>query len=59
LDLNRDGILDAGELGKAAASLQTLDLNGDGRLDPEEFRPPTPGGGEGGAAGQRGPRPPR
>jgi hypothetical protein len=56
LDLNHDGVLDAGELGKAAASLQALDLNGDGRLDPEEFRPPAPGGG---APGPRGARPPR
>ena len=39
LDLNGDGVLDADELAKAAASLKALDTDGDGRLTPGEYRP--------------------
>lgn len=44
LDLNGDGILDAGELAAAAKSLLKLDKNGDGQLTPDEYRPPRPDG---------------
>ncbi len=36
LDLNRDGVLSAGEIAAAPASLARLDANRDGRLDPAE-----------------------
>ncbi len=42
LDVNRDGILDAGEIANASAALLTLDKNGDGQLTQEELRPPRP-----------------
>ncbi len=44
LDLNGDGILDAGELAAASQSLLKLDRNGDGQLTPDEYRPPRPDG---------------
>ena len=44
LDLNGDGILDAGELAAASQSLLKLDKNGDGQLTPDEYRPPRPDG---------------
>ena len=44
LDTNGDGILDAGEIANAAAALKRLDANGDGRLTPDEYRPPRPDG---------------
>lgn len=58
LDLNGDGIIDAGEMAKAAESLKKLDKNGDGKLTQDEYQPPRPGGGEGrgpGGPGMRGP----
>jgi hypothetical protein len=42
LDLNQDGLLDAGEIAKAPESLKTLDRNGDGKLTPDEYRPGPP-----------------
>ncbi len=42
LDVNRDGVLDAGEIANASAALLTLDKNGDGQLTQEELRPPRP-----------------
>ncbi len=54
LDLNGDGILDAGELAAAAKSLLKLDKNGDGQLTPDEYRPPRP---DGQAQGNPPPRP--
>ena len=56
LDLNKDGIIDADEIAKASASLKKLDKNGDGKLTPDEYRPPRLGGpggpgGPGGAGG--------
>jgi len=53
LDTNGDGILDAGEIANASASLLKLDTNGDGKLSRDELRPkhhgppPGPGGAEG------------
>lgn len=43
LDLNRDGSIDAEEIAKAAESLKKLDKNGDGKITPDEYRPPRPG----------------
>ena len=40
LDLNRDGVISADEIAKAADSLKKLDKNGDGQLTPDEWRPP-------------------
>jgi hypothetical protein len=42
LDLNRDGVISADEIAKAADSLKKLDKNGDGQLTPDEWRPPRP-----------------
>lgn len=62
LDMNGDGIIDAGELAKAPELLKKLDKNGDGKLTSEEYRPQLPGGPEGpGMRGQgqdRGPNGP-
>ena len=44
LDLNKDGIIQAEELARASKSLATLDKNEDGKLTPDEFRPPRLGG---------------
>ena len=57
LDLNGDGVLDGEELDAAPASLAKLDKNHDGRITPEEARPPmTEGRGRGGPeGGRRGP----
>lgn len=46
LDANQDGVLDATELANAVAALKKLDRNRDGRLTPEEYRPPRPDGAE-------------
>ena len=40
LDLNKDGIIQAEELARASKSLATLDKNEDGKLTPDELRPP-------------------
>jgi hypothetical protein len=53
LDLNQDGTIDADEIAKAPESLKKLDKNGDGKLAPDEYRPPRPGG-PGGPGGQGG-----
>jgi hypothetical protein len=44
LDVNKDGTIDADEIGKASESLKKLDKNGDGKLTPDEYRPQRPGG---------------
>lgn len=44
LDANRDGIIDAEEIANASAALKKLDKNGDGKLTPDELRPPRPEG---------------
>ncbi|HEX4119817.1 MAG TPA: hypothetical protein VH619_04240 [Verrucomicrobiae bacterium] len=43
LDVNGDGIIDASEIANASASLLKLDKNGDGKLEPREYRPHPPG----------------
>ena len=47
LDENRDGVLSAEEIAKAAESLKKLDRNGDGQIDKVELRPPPQGGQQG------------
>jgi hypothetical protein len=42
LDVNHDGVIDADEIANAPAELKTLDKNGDGKLTPDELRPPRP-----------------
>ncbi len=42
LDTNHDGIIDANEIANAPAALKKLDKNGDGKLTPDELRPPRP-----------------
>ena len=57
LDADLNGVIDAGEIAKAAEALKKLDKNGDGKLTPDEFHGPRPGGpgGEGqGGQGQEG-----
>jgi Ca2+-binding EF-hand superfamily protein len=44
LDVNHDGVIDADEITNASAALKTLDKNGDGKLTPDELRPPRNGG---------------
>jgi hypothetical protein len=42
LDANGDHELDEQELENAATALRSLDADGNGRIDPHEFRPPLP-----------------
>lgn len=42
LDANHDGVIDEQEIANAPAALKTLDQNGDGKLTPDELRPPPP-----------------
>ena len=67
LDANRDGIIDQTEIANASMALKKLDRNADGRLTPEELRPPPregrgpapgPGGAGGPGPGERPNRPP-
>ena len=44
LDANHDGVIDSTEIDNAPAALRTLDKNGDGKLTPDELRPPRPQG---------------
>jgi hypothetical protein len=59
LDANRDGTIDADEIAGAVAALKKLDKNGDGKLTPDEYRPPRPpredGRGPSGGPGGEGP----
>lgn len=57
LDANHDGAIDAGEIANAVTVLKSLDTNGDGRLTPEELRPPHPEGRDQGGPGPDGPPP--
>ena len=54
LDADHDGVLSAAEIQNAVAALGKLDRNGDGKITPEEMRPPRP---EGNDAGPQGPPP--
>ena len=42
LDANHDGVIDADEIANASEALKKLDKNGDGKLTPDEYRPPHP-----------------
>ena len=42
LDVNGDGVIDAGEIANAPAALKALDKNADGKLTPDEFIGPRP-----------------
>src|SRR5690349_8395512 len=44
LDANHDGVIDETEIANASTALKKLDKNGDGKLTPEELRPPRPEG---------------
>jgi len=55
-DADHDGVLSAAEIQNAAAALAKLDTNGDGKITPDEMRPPRP---EGNDAGPQGPPPNR
>ena len=60
LDANKDGTIDATELGNATAALTALDKNGDGSLTRDELMGPRregPSGRGPGGPGKRGPRP--
>lgn len=56
LDTDGDHVISSSEIANAPASLAKLDLNQDGKLTEEEFRPRPPGGGPGGGSGGPGPR---
>lgn len=60
LDVNHDGVIDQREIENAPAALRKLDKNGDGKITPDEIRPPRPEGapGPGAGRGQGGPRGP-
>jgi len=68
LDANADGTIDADEIAKATEALKKLDKNNDGKVTPDDYRPPMPAGGRGqggpgrsgggGGAGGGGGRPP-
>jgi hypothetical protein len=58
LDVNQDGVIDAGEIANATTALKTLDRNGDGQLTPEECGPAVPAHVRA-HPGQRGPGPVR
>lgn len=58
LDANADGLIDASEMANASTALLTLDVNKDGQLTPEEYRPAPPHVGHPGAGkGQHRPGP--
>ena len=42
LDVNKDGIIDATEIGNASTALAKLDKNGDGQITTDELHPPRP-----------------
>ncbi len=54
LDADKDGVISAAEMSKAAAALKSLDKNGDGKLTEDEVRPQMGGRGGGGRDGERG-----
>lgn len=48
LDTDKNGELSSAEIAAAPTALKTLDKNGDGKLGPDELRPPQPEGQRGG-----------
>jgi Ca2+-binding EF-hand superfamily protein len=54
LDTDQDGIISAAEWRNAPAALAKLDQNSDGKVTPDELRPPGPPPGEGGPGGPGG-----
>lgn len=58
LDANKDRVIDAQEITGASAALKKLDKNNDGKLTPDEFAGPRPGGAGGPPAGGSGGQPP-
>lgn len=54
LDTNHDKVISTDEISKASAALKSLDKNADGRLTPDEYKPPRPAG-SGRPEGARGP----
>ncbi len=55
LDANGNGVIDADEIAGATAALKKLDKNGDGKLTPDEYRPPRPPRQDGQGPGGQGP----
>ncbi len=53
LDTSGDHVIDDSEINYAPAALASLDENADGQLQPDEYRPPHPGGQRGGGGGNR------
>lgn len=58
LDANTDGTIDEKEIANASVALKKLDKNGDGKLNPEELRPPRMARPDGPRDGGPRPRPP-
>lgn len=56
LDADGDGVISATELAAAPTRLKKLDANGNGRLDPDEYRPPRPDEGTAGTGSRDRPR---
>ena len=56
LDADGDGTVSAAELASAPTRLKKLDANGNGRLEPDEYRPPRPDEGYAGSDSKARPR---
>lgn len=56
LDADGDGVVSATELAAAPTRLRKLDANGNGRLEPDEYRPPRPDEGYAGSDPKARPR---
>jgi hypothetical protein len=53
LDADGNGIIDEKEIAASAEALKKLDKNGDGKLTPDELRPPRPEGDRPGRGGKK------